>query len=502
MSDFIRDRRYVAVGALVTGLVIMLALFLRSAVHPARDAGSVVNEGMKRVMGEVDIRNAFIKVADTVGPAVVSISTERTEKVKVNPFGYQGGGSPFMDEFFNRFFSGHPEEIERKQAGLGSGVIIDKKGYILTNEHVINGADKIIVTLPDGREFEAEVKGSDQRSDLAIIGIKADGLPVAPLGNSDYVQTGEWAVAIGNPFGYIVDSPKPTVTAGVISALHRSLPSPKSGYMDLIQTDAAINPGNSGGPLCDLAGNVIGINVAIFSTSGGYQGVGFAIPINSAKKVIGDLIEGKKITYGWVGVVIQSMTDDLKKHFGITGESGVLISQVIKDSPAEKAGLKAGDIIIEFSGNKIKGAKDLVVNITHIPVGESVKLAVLRDNVKINLSVKIGEAPTEDEASGMKDRGETGEQQAVEKWRGLNVYPISQEMARRFSISQTDGVIVVSVDPGSQAYYASLRRGDIIKKIGTKTINGIEAYKAAIKDAKGDVLIYTDKGFTIIKEGK
>jgi serine protease Do len=293
------------------------------------------------------------------------------------------------------------------------------------------------------------------------------------------------------------------VTAGVISALHRSLPSRKSGYYDLIQTDAAINPGNSGGPLCDLEGRIIGINVAIFSTSGGYQGVGFAIPINSAKSIIDDLKRGKKIVYGWMGVVIQDITDDLAKYFGLPNTEGVLISEVVKSSPADKAGLVEGDIIIELDGNRIKHTKDLIMNISRIPVGKKVRAEIMRNKAQMPVAVKIGQMPTEEELTRLQGRPvEKKRGVSIEKWRGLEVYPITDEIARRFNIQDKEGVLVINVEQGSPAHYAALRQGDIIKRIDSNIIRDVEDYKGAIKNLKGDVLIYTDRGFTIVKEDK
>lgn len=509
MLDFLKERRFIIISiilivALAWGLFFISQKKERGPEEPRPQKVIQRQEDLKTVIGEVDIRNAFIKVAETVGPTVVSISTERTQKFKVDPFPFRRE-SPFRDEFFDKFFEdffkGLPEEYERKQMGLGSGVIIDKGGYILTNEHVVSGAEKIMVTLSDGRKFEGKVKGSAPRSDLAIIEIDAKDLPVATLGNSNFVQTGEWVVAIGNPFGYIVDSPKPTLTVGVVSALHRSLPSRKSGYLDLIQTDAAINPGNSGGPLCDLGGKVIGINVAIFSTTGGYQGVGFAIPINTAKTIIGDLIEGKKITYGWLGVVVQDITEDLARYFGLPDQKGALISQVIKDSPAHKAGLKEGDVIIKFDGEDVGNTKGLIVKVGRIPVGKKVRILVMRDKAEITLVAEIGKRPSDEELAGLEGRPTRPKESVVaEKWRGIEVAPITEDLARRFNIRDKEGVIIANVESGSPAYYAKLRSGDIIKRIDRKIIRTIDDYKEAIKDLKGDVLIYTNRGFTIVKE--
>jgi len=521
MINFLKERQLIIISIVI--IVIILGLIfvtLRKIPERAKEAPVVqkgafvaqpviAEQGLKKVVGEIDIRNAFIKVAETVGPAVVSISTERTQKFKVDPFPFRRKGNPFRDEFFNRFFDDFfrdlPEEYERKQMGLGSGVIIDKEGYILTNEHVVNSADRIMVTLSDGRKYEGKVKGSDPASDLAVVQIDAKNLPAAALGNSDFVQTGEWVVAIGNPFGYIVDSPKPTVTVGVVSALHRSLPSKKRGYLDLIQTDAAINPGNSGGPLCDLEGSVIGINVAIFSTTGGYQGVGFAIPANSAKVIIGDLIKGKKIMYGWMGVVVQDLTEDLARYFGLPDTNGALLSQVIKNSPADKAGLKEGDIIRRLNEKEIKNTKDLVVTVSRIPVGKNAKVLVIRNKAKLTLAIEIGNVPSDKELAQLEGKPIIKEEEEAvteESWRGIKAASITRDLARRLNIVDTEGVIIASVESGSPAYYAKLRQMDIIKRIGAKTIKTLEDYKEAIKSLRGDVLVYTSRGFTVVKEAK
>lgn len=505
MAKRITDQRTVTlIVMLLVGIALGLSITLIMKQNEVAKE-EVVKPLLQRVRGGASIDTAVTKVAKSVGPAVVSISTERTEKVRVNPFAYRREGSPFQDQFFDRFFReffrGMPNELEKKQAGLGSGVVIDEAGFILTNEHVISGADKIIVAFPDGRKFEAKTKGSDARRDLAVIQVDAKNLPVAPLGDSNQVRTGEWVVAIGNPFGYIVDSPEPTVTAGVVSALHRSLPSKKSGYLDLIQTDAAINPGNSGGPLCDLDGNVIGINVAIFSTSGGYQGLGFAIPINMAKGVIEDLKKGRKIAYGWMGVVIQDVNEDLAKYFGLPNTDGVLISEVVEGSPAEEGGLKEGDVIIELDGQKLKGTKELVVNVSRMAIGKKIKVVVVRDKREEAFTVKIGKMPTEEEMAHLgRGRKAPDKSQVAEKWRGLEVYPITDELVRRFNITNRNGVIVVNVDQGSPAFYAALRQGDIIKRIGRRIIKTMDDYKDITAKIKGDVLVYTDRGFTIVKE--
>ncbi|MDD5431972.1 MAG: Do family serine endopeptidase [Candidatus Omnitrophica bacterium] len=452
-----------------------------------------------------DFENAVIKVAEKAGKAVVSISTEHTEKIKSTKRVYRSSpfrGSPFEENdsfrsFFDDFFGEMPDR-EFKQSGLGSGVIIDAEGYILTNEHVINGADKITVNLPDGRQFKGEVKGRDERSDLAVIKINAHNLPFISLGNSDDIKIGQWVVAIGNPFGFAMQNPEPTVTAGVIGALHRSLGNMLSrdrDYNDLIQTDAAINPGNSGGPLVNLKGEVVGINVAIFSTSGGYQGVGFAIPANRAKRIMTKLKEGKKILYGWLGITVQDLTEDLAGYFGASSKNGVLVAKVLEDGPAMKAGLKDKDIIKSFGGKTINNVKELLDSVGKAEVGSRVKVAVLRDKKEMVFEVVISERPsnlTSDSFEGMEEKSEPS-------WRGLQVQDLSPEMSRRFGIEERAGVLITDVEPGSPADDSGLNQGEIILEINKQPVKNLADYKRIIKDSKGNCLIRTSRGFYVIK---
>lgn len=452
-----------------------------------------------------DLEKATIDVAQEVGKAVVSISTEKTEKVKGPiikryqfglPFREEG---PFEDDFFHKFFDdffGGLPEGEYKQRGLGSGVIIDKHGYILTNEHVVDNADKLTVTLSDGREFKAKVKGTDPRSDLAIIKIEAKDLPAAELGDSSKVKIGQWVLAIGNPFGFALDNPEPTVTMGVISALHRSLGrtlSKDKDYSDLIQTDAAINPGNSGGPLVNLSGQVIAINVAIFSTSGGYQGVGFAIPINTAKQIVSRLIEGKKILYGWLGVNIQNLDENLVKYFGLKDKQGALVAKALADSPAEKAGIKQGDIITKFNSQPIKNTSDLVKIVAATEVGKAAAVEVIRENKRLTLQVKVGQRPEDTSEEELQEESETS-------WRGLEVQPLDSRIARRYGISENKGVIVVKVIANSQADEAGISEGDVISQINRQPVNDIDDYNRITSKLKGDALLTTSRGLLVIKE--
>lgn len=484
-------------GLLIGALVTMKLNILSSAQSQVQETGAASFEGFK-------MEDAVINVAHTTGKAVVSISTERTEKVKGcrrefyfrSPFSSQFGEDDPFRRFFDDFFGQLPDR-EYKQMGLGSGVIIDSKGYILTNQHVIDEAEKITVTLSDGRNFKAVIKGQDQRSDLAIIQINAHNLPVASLGDSDNLKIGQWAVAIGNPFGFAMQNPEPTVTVGVISALHRSLGRSlgrERDYSDLIQTDAAINPGNSGGPLVNLKGEVIGINVAIFSTTGGYEGVGFAIPINNAKKIISQLIEGKKIVYGWFGVTVQDLTDELAKYFGLPDKNGALVVGVLEDSPAQKAGIKESDIIKQFDQKTVNNVRELLNIVGGTQVGRKAKVAVIRDKKEMTLEVEVAKRPEnlEETSAGSVSFG---------SWRGLKVEELNAEAARRLGVEENNGVVVVDVEPNSPADEAGIIAGDVILEINKQDIKNTSDYQGITKDLRGDVLVKLSRGYILIKEG-
>ncbi len=453
---------------------------------------------------EFKFEDAIIKVADTVGKAVVSISAEHTEKIPdSHRYYFNAPGNNLFDEdeilrrFFDNFLDQMPER-ELKKTGLGSGVIINDEGYILTNEHVIGQADKITVTLSDGREFKAEIKGVDTRSDLAVIKINASNLPVARLGNSDNLKIGQWVVAVGNPFGYVMQNPEPTVTMGVISALHRSLRGVDAkgrDYSDLIQTDAAINPGNSGGPLVNLKGEVVGINVAIFSTTGGYQGLGFAMPSNTANRIISRLIEGKKIVYGWLGVTVQDLSDNLVNYFGLPDNKGALISRVLENSPAQKAGMKEGDVIKELAGRKINNVRELLLFVGKIETGKKIKAFLIRDKKNINTEIIVAERPEDISKISSDVKTETD----ASKWRGLAVENLDSKLARRFGIEEKEGVVVVNIEPNSPADAAGIIPGDVIIEINKIRIRNVSEYKDITSGLKGDCLIRTQRGYFLIK---
>ena len=413
----------------------------------------------------------FVDLAKKLKPAVVNISTSKTITPQRNIQNPRSplGQDPFED-FFNRFFD--VPQHQYKQRSLGSGFIISNNGFILTNNHVVGGADEIKVKLSDGREFKAVIKGTDQKLDLAVLKIDVKGqLPVAELGNSDSIQVGEWVIAIGNPFGL-----NQTVTAGIISATGRVIGS--GPYDDFIQTDASINPGNSGGPLFDANGKVIGINTAIVA---GGQGIGFAIPINMAKDVLPQLEKGGKVTRGWLGVAVQQMTPELAKSFGITSENGALVSEVAKNSPAAKGGLKIGDIITEFDGKPIHEMTSISRYVASTPVGKKVKVKVLRNGKPMEMTVKIEQ---------LKENEEKPAAGEVQKNRlGLTVMELNDEIAARMGIKETKGVVVTEVKEGSEAEDTGIAAGDIIKEIDGVAINTVADYEKAITaHKKGSVI--------------
>jgi len=333
-------------------------------------------------------RNAITRAAERAGAAVVSVSVIQTQVVQESPF-----FSLLPDEFFERFYP--PLQYRREVPGLGSGFLVNKDGYILTNAHVAQGARQIKVTLTDGRQFEAKLVGMDTGYDLAVLKIEGQDLPAAALGNSDDLIVGEWAIAIGNPFGFLLNDTKPSVTVGVVSATRRDI-KPEAGmtsvYKNMIQTDAAINPGNSGGPLVNSLGEVIGINTFIFSKSGGSIGLGFAIPINTAKKVFDEIVQYGRVRSVWIGVQVQDLTPYLAQGLGLTDRDGVVVSKVDRGSPAAKAGIVPGDIIRKVNGEKIRNSDEAGRSIFGAGVGDQVTLTVERDRKQRDVVLVLGEA--------------------------------------------------------------------------------------------------------------
>jgi serine protease Do len=436
-----------------------------------------------------DWRNGFVQVAKKVQPSVVSIRSERT--VTVSPgegFGEDFfKGTPFED-FFKQY-GGPP--TKRRQMGEGSGVIVDGEGYILTNYHVVLGADKLTVRLFDGKELKGTVQGTDPKTDLAVVHVEVKGLPVATLGDSDKLQVGEWAIAIGSPFGL-----EETVTVGVISAKGRKGLGTGT-YEDFIQTDASINPGNSGGPLVNIDGEVIGINAMIIQPG---QGIGFAIPINLAKAIMTELIKKGKVVRPWVGIGLQDLTPELMKSFNVEEKEGAVISQVFEGSPAEKAGLKVGDIVVEIDGKKIKNSQDVVSEVLKKQVGQKTEITLIREGKRIQVQVTTVEMPTE--AAGQKTPS------AVKEWFGLRVTTVTPDIAKQLKLLKAEGVVIDNVEAGSVGQDAGLRRGDVILEVNRQKVRDESDYRSLMEKTKQgqSVLFLISRGsstlFVSLKEEK
>jgi serine protease Do len=419
---------------------------------------------------------AFASVARQVSPGVVFVRVEKTVEQE-GPFSFvwpQGRHSPGED-LLRRFFDFPFQQSPRSQkhvVGQGSGFLISNDGYILTNNHVVGDADKVTVTLEDGREFSAETVGADPHSDIAVIKIDEGHLPALKMGDSDAVEVGEWVVAVGNPFGL-----SHTITAGIVSAKGRNTVG-IADYENFIQTDAAINPGNSGGPLIDLDGNVIGMNTAIFSHNGGYMGIGFAIPINMAKAISDQLIESGSVTRGYLGIVIQDLTPELAQTFGIEGEKGILVAEVTEDSPAAKAGLRQGDVIVSVDDRATGTRGDFRNRIALTAPGTKRTLGLLREGKRLDLTVSIGKLP-EDSGQGVKSAEATREY-------GLTVQNLTPELAARLDLEQTAGVVVTQVAPGSAADRAGIRAGALIEEVNRKQVANLQEFRQALNESHGD----------------
>jgi serine protease Do len=422
--------------------------------------------------------SSFSDLAKKASPSVVNISAVKVVKAGTRqvpmPF---GPNDPFKD-FFDRFFKDMvPKDF--KQQALGSGFIIDKDGYILTNNHVVEKSDEIKVKLSDGKEFVAKIVGRDPKTDLALIKIDAERpLTPLPMGDSEKLEVGDWVVAIGNPFGL-----GHTVTAGIVSAKYRNIGA--GAYDNFIQTDASINPGNSGGPLLNTAGEAVGVNSAIYSQSGGSIGIGFAIPINMAKDLLPQLKQGK-VVRGWLGVMIQKITPELKNKLGLKEEKGALVADVTSKGPADKAGIKRGDVIISFDGKEIKEMNDLPLIVASTPVGKAVAVEVWRKDRKESLQVKIGELK-EDEKVQAAAKEEGAEL-------GMSLQELTPELAKNLGIQEKGGLIVVQVEEGSPAAEAGIRKGDVIVEVDQTPVKTVEEFSRKVeKYKKGDTILFLVK---------
>ncbi|MDW8343594.1 MAG: DegQ family serine endoprotease [Verrucomicrobiae bacterium] len=427
---------------------------------------------------------AFERAADRVRPAVVSIYSERTLRFRQWEWPF-----PFGDDFWERFFgqgrpepSPRPQPRERRipQRGTGSGIIVDKEGFILTNYHVVRDVEKINVQLADRRRFEAELIGFDEKTDVAIIRIKgrvpAD-LPVASLGDSDKLRVGEWVLAVGAPFGLAQ-----TVTAGIISATGRANVG-VADYEDFIQTDAAINPGNSGGPLVNLRGEVVGINTAIATAVGQFAGVGFAIPINMAKNMMPTLRKGEAVVRGFLGVIIQDVTDELAEQFKLPEPRGALVAQVNKDSPAEKAGLQPGDVILRYRDRPVQDTRELRNAVAATAPGTRAELVIWRDGQERKIAVTVGRlTPETTTAGGPAQPG------SIERW-GFTAQPLTAELAEEFGYKDQTGLLITEVQPDSPAAAAELQRGDLILEVNRQPVTSVAELREALAKSEQRALL-------------
>jgi serine protease Do len=471
---------FAAVASLLVGLAISGSF---DWLAPSR-AVNLLGEGASSDIRTNNQLPDFVVLSKKMRPVVVNISSTQVSESRSQQ-GPQEFGSPFGEEdpfndFWRRFFGGPIPRGPQRQRSLGSGFIIDGDGSIITNNHVVENAQKIVVKLADEQEYEAKVIGRDPKTDIAIIKIEAKTkLTAAHLGDSDGLEVGEWVMAIGNPFG--LDS---TVTSGIVSAKGRHIG--QGPYDNFIQTDASINPGNSGGPLINLRGEVIGINTAIFSRTGGNIGIGFAIPVNLVKELLPQLRGKGKVTRGYLGVLIQKVTPEIAESLGMEKSQGALVANVSKDGPADKSGVKVGDVIVEFDGKEVKDSGDLPIIVARTAVDKKVKMKVLREKKELTLNVAVGELKDEEVVASAPEKGEMG----------LTVQRLTPQIAESLGLEKTDGVVVSAVEPGSAGDEAGIRRGDVIVEIDRKAIRNLDEYKkamATIRKGKG-VLFLVRRG--------
>jgi serine protease Do len=473
----------VRLNAWARGIVLGAAIVAAAAVSADADRLWVDSaaDGPQQIKAET--LPDFVQLAATLSPTVVNISTES----KPEP----AGGESALPR--DRPFELPPEERFGLPGGvksLGSGFIINQAGYILTNDHVVEDADKIVVTLTDGRNYTAKVVGRDAKTDVALLRINSSSpLPVAPLGDSSRLKVGQWVMAIGNPFGF-----DHSVTAGIISAKARFIP---GSYNDFIQTDASINPGNSGGPLIDLSGAVIGVNSAIFTRTGSSMGIGFAIPINLVKEEIEELREQGKVTRGWLGVYIQKVTPALSDSLGLDEPHGALVADVLKDSPAMAAGIKRGDVIVAYDNRPIKNSQELPLMVGETPVGHKVVLKLVRQRALRQVTVTITPS-REDEiqkAMSMREQAPSTRQTGL----GLEVENMTAQLARRLGISDKSGVVITRVQPGGSADQAGLRQHDVILEVDRQPVSSVRSYQQALakRNGKSVLLLIQRSGSTI-----
>jgi serine protease Do len=468
-------------AAFLASRIAILVILAAIMICPQAGCENKRERGAREVIG---FPQSFADLAEAVKPAVVNVSTVSTTKVPGNPFQFFFGPKeqgPFED-FLKRFFGDMPDR-ELKQKSLGSGVVIDRDGFILTNYHVVQRADEITVRMADGRELKARVVGRDPKTDLALIKISSptQSLPALPLGDSDAIRVGDWVLAVGNPFGLAH-----TVTQGIISATGRVIGA--GPYDNFLQTDAPINPGNSGGPLINIKGEVVGICTAIVASG---QGIGFAIPSNMAKNIVAQLREKGKVTRGWIGVSVQPVTPEIAHSFGLKEAKGVLVGDVVANSPAEAAGIKRGDIILAFNGKELKNISDLPLIVAQTPVGKTIQLRLLREGKEIGTQLKVAEMPEE------KTAVSEGPGAPSSKTRfGLAVDNISPAIKKKLNLKDSSGVMVMSIQSGSPADDAGIQPGDVIREINRTPIRSLSDYRAVMTKIPngGSVLLLLSRG--------
>ena len=471
-----RKIKTILIALLLVGGILGLGYGMSTAIKPHGPSTASASTLSETPMVPAN----FSDLAEKVRSGVVNVQV--VKKVKNIGFGFRQFENPFGEktpfgDFFGPFSEGNPPG-GFEQRGVGSGFVMNREGYILTNNHVVEDADQIKVKLAKGKEYEGKVVGRDPKTDLALIKINGSSdLQPLTLGNSDDLKVGSWVVAVGSPFGL-----EQTVTAGIVSAKGRVIGS--GPYDNFIQTDASINPGNSGGPLINMKGEVVGINTAIIASG---QGIGFAIPINMAKEIAPQLQEKGHVTRGWLGVSIQEMTPELAKSFGLKEKKGALVAEVVSGSPAEKAGIEQGDVIVEFDGKEITESKDLPRMVALTPVGKAVILKLSRSGKVLDRQVKVGE---------MEEKTEVVKTHSTKKSLGITVQNVTPEIAKGLGLKKETGVVVTRVEPGSPAADAGIQTGDVIHEVNRKPVKNVEDFIQKVEKAKDQdhVLLFLQRG--------
>jgi len=476
----------ILIGGFLCGLIFTSHLELAPA-SLAQDKTKTSSTNLNAAQGRLILQQfsaAFEEAAAKVNASVVPIFSEQVVEER-GPFTMPNDQFRdfFGDDFFRRFFSNPRSGDERQRVrGLGSGVVVSKDGYILTNNHVVREADKVTVMLGENKKYTAKVIGTDPQTDLAVIKINANGLPAATLGNSDDVHIGQWVIAVGNPFELLH-----TVTAGIISAKGRSSVG-LTQYEDFIQTDASINPGNSGGALADLDGNVIGINTAISSPSGGSVGIGFAIPINMARQVMDELVAKGKVTRGYLAIVPQDIDENMAKAWKLKSTAGALVGDVTANGPADKAGIRRGDIITSFNGKKIDNSTQLRQAVAQAEPSSTAKIVLLRDGREVPVSVILGERPKD--FSGRTDQPEEAPEERTGEKLGIAIQTLTPDIAQQLGYRNEQGVVINSVTSGSPADEAGLQRGDLIEEVNRAEVRTAQEFKRLVSRVQsGDSIV-------------